>query len=97
VGVTIGLAIGFILWSGLKNYLNLRGLDTPLFFVYYVRRYHSKMNTEKVNLIIRNMELLIQSLKEEIAESAPYNYEEIISYIDEIDVDEYYSEEDENV
>jgi hypothetical protein len=51
------------------------------------------MDKEKVKLIIHNVELLIQSLKKEIDEPS-YKYEEIVSYIDENDVDEYYSEED---
>lgn len=52
------------------------------------------MNEEKVKLIIRNMELLVQSLKNEIEEPAKYTYEEIVPYLDENDVDEYYSEDD---
>ena len=43
------------------------------------------------------MELLIQSLKEEISDPVSYNYEEISQYITEDDVDEYYSEEDDDV
>ena len=52
------------------------------------------MNQEKVKLIIKNMELLIQSLKEEInqKEKNSYDYEEITSYIDEYEPD-YYEED----
>lgn len=51
------------------------------------------MNQEKIKLIINNMELLVQSLKEEVEETPQYTYEEIVPYIDENDVDEYYVEE----
>ena len=43
------------------------------------------------------MELLLRSLKEEFedqSESSENVYEEIISYLNEDEVDEYYSEED---
>lgn len=52
------------------------------------------MNEERVKLIIRNMELLVQSLKTEIEGPPTYKYEEIVPYLDENDVDEYYSEDD---
>ncbi len=52
------------------------------------------MNREKVKLIIHNMELLIRSLKEELKEPAQHDYEEIVSYFDENDVDEYYDEKE---
>ena len=51
------------------------------------------MNPEKVKLIIRNMELLLQQLKKECEYTPEYVYEEIVPYI-ENDVDEYYSEEE---
>ena len=51
------------------------------------------MNKEKVKLIIHNMELLIRSLKEEVLEDK--NFEtSFYPYMEENDVDEYYSEED---
>lgn len=53
-----------------------------------------KMNSEKVKLIIQNMELLVQSLKDEIQEPIKHNYEEIVPYLDENDIDEYYAEND---
>jgi hypothetical protein len=52
------------------------------------------MNTEKVKLIVRNMELLVQSLKEELEEPSEYVYEEIAPYIEDGDDIEYYSEDD---
>jgi len=54
------------------------------------------MNREKVKLIVRNMELLIGSLKKELEEPPDHNYEEIFSYIED-DVDEYYVEDEEDV
>ena len=50
------------------------------------------MDNEKVKLIIRNMELLINALKEELKESENKTYQEICSYIDEYEPD--YCEED---
>ena len=54
------------------------------------------MDREKVKLIVRNMELLLGSLKKELEEPSNHNYEEIISYIED-DVDEYYVEDQEDV
>lgn len=50
------------------------------------------MNQEKIKLIIHNMELLLTSLKEELKEPVMPNYEEVISYYDKNDVDEFYDE-----
>lgn len=52
------------------------------------------MNQERIKLIVRNMELLVNALKEEIKEPVSPNYEEVVSYYNENDVDEYYSEDD---
>lgn len=52
------------------------------------------MNQERIKMIVHNMELLVSALKEEIKEPVIPNYEEVISYYDENDVDEYYSEDD---
>lgn len=55
------------------------------------------MNQERLKLIVHNLELIVNSLKEEMREeSVFYNHEEISSYI-ESDVDEYYVEEETNV
>lgn len=51
------------------------------------------MNQERLKLIVHNLELLVNSLKEEICEPPSYKYEEIASYIED-DVDEYYVEEE---
>ena len=53
------------------------------------------MNQERLELIVRNLELLVQSLKKEIKIDHNYNYEEIASYIED-DVDEYYIEGEED-
>ena len=52
------------------------------------------MDREKVKGIIHKMETLLHVLKKEFEDSPDYVYEEIIPYIEEDDVDEYYSEED---
>tara|TARA_R110000868_G_scaffold6275_7_gene35772 strand:- start:178 stop:339 length:162 start_codon:yes stop_codon:yes gene_type:complete len=49
------------------------------------------MNKEKVKLIVRNLDLLITSLKEEIDAEVEHQYEEIVSYIED-DVDEFYDD-----
>jgi hypothetical protein len=54
------------------------------------------MNQERLKLIIKNLESLVNCLKEEIQEPIKYNYEEVVSYIED-DVDEYYVEEEEYV
>lgn len=51
------------------------------------------MDKEKVKLIVRNMELLVNSLKDELKEPLDKTYQEICSYIDEYEPD-YYEEED---
>ncbi len=54
------------------------------------------MNQERLKLIVHNLELLVNSLKEEIQDPSDYKYEEIAPYIEE-DVDEYYLEGQEDV
>lgn len=54
------------------------------------------MNQERLKLIVNNLELLVQSLKEEIQEPPNHTYEEIASYIEDDDL-EYYSEDEEDV
>ena len=52
------------------------------------------MNKERLKLIVRNMELLVQSLKEELEleEKLDYNYKEIAPYLE--DYDEVFYEDD---
>ena len=53
------------------------------------------MNTEKVNLIVKNMELLVQSLKEELKDSNIVKLQDLIVSHQIIDDDpDYYEEED---
>jgi vacuolar-type H+-ATPase subunit E/Vma4 len=54
------------------------------------------MNNERLKLIVRNLDLLVQSLKEELEDIPEVSYESTFSYI-ENDVDEYYVEGDEDV
>ena len=51
------------------------------------------MNQEKVKLIVRNMELLVRSLKEELKDSPSISYEEVSPYLVDDDI-EFYEEED---
>ena len=52
------------------------------------------MNQERLKLIVQNLDLLIQSLKKEIEDVPEYDYQKIVSYIEEEDTDlEYYDEE----
>jgi hypothetical protein len=53
------------------------------------------MNKERLKLIVKNLDLLVQSLKEELnlEENKSYDYKQISSYIDEYEPD-YYEEED---
>jgi hypothetical protein len=53
------------------------------------------MNKQKLKLIVRNLELLVDSLKEEIDsdEKSNLNYKEITHYLENCDDDiEYYDE-----
>ena len=51
------------------------------------------MNREKVKLIVRNIELLVRSLKQELQEPSNINYEEVAPYLMDDDI-EFYEEED---
>ena len=51
------------------------------------------MNQERLKLIVHNLELLVQSLKEEIQDTSNYSYEEIAPYIEDDDL-EYYDEKE---
>ena len=51
------------------------------------------MNKEKVKLIVKNLELLVQSLKEELEDTPEYNYEEIKNHIQDYD-EVFYDEDD---
>ena len=51
------------------------------------------MNQERLKLIVQNLDLLIQSLKKEIEDVPEYDYQKIVSYIEEDPDLEYYDEE----
>ena len=53
------------------------------------------MNNERLKLIVRNLDLLVQSLKEELEDVPEVSYQNIPSYLN--DVDEYYTEDEEDV
>lgn len=70
-----------------------RVLDEPSFFVYnnFVRVKH--MDKEKLKLIVRNLESLVNCLKSEIdSDTSAYNYEEIATHL--TDYDEVFYEDD---
>ena len=52
------------------------------------------MNNERLKLIVRNLDLLVQSLKEELEDVPEVSYETTSSYVED-DIDEYYTEDDE--
>jgi hypothetical protein len=54
------------------------------------------MNRDKLKIIIKNLELLTQSLKEEIySDTSSYNYKEIPSHIGDLeDYDEVFEDDD---
>lgn len=61
----------------------LRGVDSLSFFVYDVRVRVFRMDREKVKLIIRNMELLLDSLKVEVYGKQEYNSLDDVEYYEE--------------
>ena len=76
--------------NGLTNYLSLRGIDSPSFFVYNVMREIYFMDRDKLKLMIRNLELLVDSLKAEIysdidAYKHKPDYNQVASYLHEYD------------
>jgi hypothetical protein len=64
--------------------------------MYNDTRHTMGMNKERLKLIVRNLDLLIQSLKEELEDIPEVSYESTSSYIED-DVDEYYTEDEEDV
>ncbi len=51
------------------------------------------MQKEKLEMVVATLELLLVTLKEELKEPTELPYEEVASFINEEDVDEYYEEE----
>lgn len=52
------------------------------------------MDVEKIKLLLSNIEILIQHVKEEITEPAKVDYDEVLTYYDDSDVEEYYDDKE---
>jgi hypothetical protein len=65
----------------------------PFFCDKIKERQQYLMDKERVKLIVRNMELLVNALKKELEEPTDQTYKEVCSYIDEYEPN-YYEEED---
>jgi len=74
-----------------------RGLDSPLFFNYNILNETCKMDKEKLKLIVRNLESLVECLKTEIySDTTSYKYEEIVQHINDYD-EVFYDDDDDDV
>lgn len=51
------------------------------------------MQKEKLEMVVATLELLLVTLKEELKEPTELPYEEIVTHLNEEDVDEYYEED----
>jgi hypothetical protein len=72
----------------------MRGLDSPLFFNYNMLNATYKMDKEKLKLIVRNLESLVDCLKTEIySDTSSYQYEEIAPHINDYD-EVFYDDDD---
>ena len=80
--------------SGLKKCLSLREIDSPSFFVYNDLRELYLMDKDKLKLIVRNLELLVDSLKAEVySDTQSYlNYEDVKTALQ--DYDEIFEDDD---
>ena len=71
---------------------NHRGVSSPLFLCYNVVKQHSIMEKDRLKLIVRNLELLVDSLKAEV-------YSDPNAYVDKRenfdDPPQYYGDYDE--
>jgi hypothetical protein len=78
----------------LTEYLTQRVLDEPSFFVYNFLRELYLMDKEKLKLIVRNLELLVDSLKAEVySDTQSYlNYEDVKGGLH--DYDEIFDDDD---
>jgi hypothetical protein len=72
--------------------LYLEGLTPSLFLCKIVKNYE-EMNKDKLKLIVKNLELLVSSLKEEIySDPTSYRYEDSSNKI--LDYDEVFEDDD---
>lgn len=72
---------------------------TPSFFLTIIQKEsYYEMNKERLKLIVHNLELLVNALKDELTEDekVSLNYEEIASFLENDDDIEYYSEDEED-
>lgn len=51
------------------------------------------MKKEKLEMVVATLELLLITLKEELKNTTDLPYEEVVSYLNEEDIDEYYEED----
>ena len=79
--------------------LDLRGVvDTPLFFTYNSFVTYHNMDKERLKLIVKNLESLVNCLKEELQsdeDKQELNYEEIAPYIQDYD-EVFYDDDDDD-
>lgn len=68
-------------------------LDRSSFLVQTDPNSPRRMTKEKLEMIVATLELLLVTLKEELKEQPELPYEEVVSYLNEDDVDEYYEED----
>ena len=76
---------------------NLRGVNTPLFLCYNRISQIYLMDKERLKLIVRNLELLVDSLKAEVysdvsAYTKDLNYEDVAPHLN--DYDEIFDDDD---
>ena len=77
---------------------NHRGVSSPLFLCYNVVKHQSIMEKDKLKLIVRNLELLVDALKSEVySDTSAYidkreNFDDPPSYI--MDYDEIFEDDD---
>ena len=77
----------------------MRGVSTPLFLCYNMCKDHHLMDKEKLKLIVRNLELLVDGLKAEVysdasAYTSKVDYDEVARYVH--DYDEVFEDSDLN-
>jgi hypothetical protein len=75
-----------------------RGLDRPLFFVYNTFVWVDLMDKEKIKLIVKNLESLVEILKSEIYSDTdtykPPQYEQVSQHLTDYD-EVFYDDDDE--
>jgi hypothetical protein len=81
-------------WQCVNNW----GVDTPLFFVYNTFVWVDLMDKEKIKLIVKNLESLVEILKSEIYSDTdtykPPQYEQVSQHLTNYD-EIFYDDDDE--